>query len=47
MVVGAFSGTSGGNGGIGLCRVIRRIRDGWGTEEEVESDADGGGAGGT
>ena len=30
---------------IGLFWVIRRVRDGWGTEEEVELSADGGGAG--
>ena len=45
VVVGASRGATGGNCGIGLFRVIRRIRDGWGTEEEVELDADGGGAG--
>ena len=45
VVVGASRVATGGNCGIGLFRVIRRVRDGWGTEEEVELDADGGGAG--
>ena len=45
VVVGPSRGTTGGKGGGRLFRVIRRIRDGWGTEDEVGLDADEGGAG--